>query len=97
MKVVPDAIGKDRPRIVIGWLIEACMAFTNLFMPDLGRQARSRQPGIRLSPISPSSCRMLYLPVPLGGAITTLFVIERLWTANFLKPDEEAISRTATE
>ena len=31
VKVVPDALGGST-RIVIGWLIEACMAFTNLFM-----------------------------------------------------------------
>ena len=34
-----------------------------------------------------------YLPVPIGGLITALFVIERLWTSNlFEQPDEGAIS-----
>jgi TRAP-type C4-dicarboxylate transport system permease small subunit len=39
-----------------------------------------------------------YLPVPLGGLITALFVIERLWTSNlFAEPDAESISHISTE
>ena len=39
-----------------------------------------------------------YLPVPIGGLITALFVIERLWTSNlFEQPDDDAISHISTE
>jgi TRAP-type C4-dicarboxylate transport system permease small subunit len=39
-----------------------------------------------------------YLPVPIGGAITALFVIERLWVSNLFEgPDENAISQISTE
>jgi TRAP-type C4-dicarboxylate transport system permease small subunit len=39
-----------------------------------------------------------YLPVPLGGAITALFVIERLWTqAFFIAPSSDTISHVSTE
>ena len=40
-----------------------------------------------------------YLPVPIGGAITALFVIERIWTGRYFPephaPDE--ISTVTTE
>jgi TRAP-type C4-dicarboxylate transport system permease small subunit len=39
-----------------------------------------------------------YLPVPLGGLITALFVLERLWTAEFfVEPSENEISTISTE
>ena len=39
-----------------------------------------------------------YLPVPIGGLITALFVIERLWTSKlFEEPDGDAISQISTE
>ena len=39
-----------------------------------------------------------YLPVPIGGLITALFVIERLWVSNlFEQPSDDAISQISTE
>jgi TRAP-type C4-dicarboxylate transport system permease small subunit len=39
-----------------------------------------------------------YLPVPLGGGIVALFVIERLWGGNlFADPADDSIARAATE
>jgi hypothetical protein len=36
--------------------------------------------------------------VPIGGAITALFVVERLWTSNlFAGPSAGAISAASTE
>ena len=45
------------------------------------------------------SVGMSYLPVPIGGAITALFVIERLWTSEelFKDPDADALSTISTE
>jgi TRAP-type C4-dicarboxylate transport system permease small subunit len=44
------------------------------------------------------SVGMSYLPVPIGGAITALFVIERLWSGEFfVEPTVEEISHTSTE
>ena len=41
---------------------------------------------------------MAYLPIPLGGALTTLFVIERLTTQEFFtEPEAETISQISTE
>ena len=44
------------------------------------------------------SARMSYLPIPLGGALTVLFVIERFLTQKFFQePDPETVSQTSTE
>ena len=39
-----------------------------------------------------------YLPVPIGGAVTALFVIERLLTRKFFpEPEAETVSQRRTE
>jgi TRAP-type C4-dicarboxylate transport system permease small subunit len=39
-----------------------------------------------------------YLPVPIGGAVILLFVVERLWRGTlFGAPDDAAISRVSVE
>jgi TRAP-type C4-dicarboxylate transport system permease small subunit len=97
VKVIPDALG-GAPRIVIGWLIEACMAFTNLFMLVWGVRLVQTTWYSALADFPIITAGFSYLPVPLGGAITTLFVIERLWKGDlFAEPDDEAISHIATE
>ena len=41
------------------------------------------------------SAGITYLPIPIGGAITLLFIIERLWTgAIFATPADGSISRS---
>ena len=97
VKVIPDALG-GMARIVIGWLIEACMAFTNLFMLVWGTSLVQATWYSGLADFPILTAGISYLPVPLGGAITMLFVIERLWRGNlFAEPDADSISRIATE
>jgi TRAP-type C4-dicarboxylate transport system permease small subunit len=39
-----------------------------------------------------------YLPVPVGGAIVALFVIERMWTGRFFEqPSDDAVAAVSTE
>jgi len=97
VKVIPDALG-GTARIVIGWLIEACMAFTNLFMLVWGISLVQTTWYSALADFPIITAGFSYLPVPLGGAITVLFVIERLWTGDlFAEPDADALSHIATE
>ncbi|CAA9342469.1 MAG: TRAP-type C4-dicarboxylate transport system, small permease component [uncultured Microvirga sp.] len=97
VKVIPDLLG-GTARIVIGWLIEACMAFTNLFMLVWGIRLVQTTWYSTLADFPLITAGFSYLPVPLGGAITTLFVIERLWNGDlFAEPDADAISHIATE
>lgn len=85
-------------RVAIGWLIEACMMGTNLFMFWWGIKLVETTWNQSISDFPWYSVGASYLPVPIGGIITALFVIERLWTSNlFVQPDAESISATSTE
>ena len=55
------------------------MALIALFMVNLGRKAGRRRPGkTRFADFPSLSVGVTYLPIPLGGAILLLFVIERI-------------------
>jgi TRAP-type C4-dicarboxylate transport system permease small subunit len=82
----------------LGWLLEICMLATNLFMLWWGlklvqatwHQAIPEFPIIWVG--------LAYLPIPIGGALTTLFVIERLLTQKFFaEPEPETVSQLSTE
>lgn len=97
VKVVPDAIG-GAGRTAIGVLIELCMAVTNLFMLWWGTKLVATTWHQAIADFPFYSVGLSYLPVPLGGGIVTLFVLERLWTGDlFAEPSDEAISHIATE
>jgi TRAP-type C4-dicarboxylate transport system permease small subunit len=41
---------------------------------------------------------LAYLPIPIGGALTTLLVIERLLTRKFFsEPDPDTVSQLQSE
>jgi len=95
--VIPMML-EGRAKTAIGWLIEACMMGTNLFMFWWGIKLVSLTWYQAISDFPWYSVGASYLPVPIGGAITALFVIERLWTSKLFEgPDEGAISQISTE
>ena len=97
VKIIPDLLG-GAARTAIGWFIELAMAFTNLFMLVWGISLVQTTWHSALADFPVITAGFSYLPVPLGGAITTLFVIERLWKGDlFAEPDEDTISHIATE
>ena len=85
-------------RALLGWFLEACMLVTNLFMLVWGLRLVETTwfQGIAEFPVV--SAGMAYLPIPVGGALTTLFVIERLWTRKFFaEPASESGTPISTE
>ena len=40
---------------------------------------------------------MAYLPIPVGGALTALFVIERFLTQDFFREPDAEVSHLSTE
>ena len=85
-------------RTAIGWLIEACMMGTNLFMFWWGIKLVNLTWYQSISDFPWYSVGASYLPVPIGGLITALFVIERLWVSNLFEgPSDDAISQISTE
>src|SRR5687767_11566611 len=81
--VVPMLL-EGRARLVVGWLIEACMMGANFFMLWWGAKLVHTTWHQSISDFPGYSVGLSYLPVPLGGAITLMFVIERLWTGEVL-------------
>lgn len=87
-----------KAKTAIGWLIEACMMGTNLFIFWYGINLVTLTWYQTISDFPWYSVGASYLPVPIGGLITALFVIERLWTSKLFEgPSDDAISQITTE
>jgi TRAP-type C4-dicarboxylate transport system permease small subunit len=85
-------------RTLLGWLIEACMLITNLFVLWWGIKLVHTTWYQSIAEFPIVSVGVSYLPVPISGLITILFVIERLWTGVlFQEPTLETTSTVATE
>lgn len=83
---------------VLGWFLEACMLSTNLFMLVWGLKLVETTWYQSIAEFPIVTAGMAYLPIPLGGALTTLFVFERLLTQKFFsEPEPETVSTISTE
>jgi len=95
--IIPLMLG-GKARIAAGWAIEAVMMATNLFMFWWGIKLVETTWHQSISDFPWFSVGASYLPVPIGGLITALFVIERLWTSNlFDEPTDEELASISTE
>lgn len=88
-----------KARIACGWLIELSMLGVNLFMLWYGVKLVKATSHQWISDFPDLiSVGISYTPVPLGGLITALFVIERIWKSEFfVEPTAEEISHISTE
>jgi TRAP-type C4-dicarboxylate transport system permease small subunit len=80
-------------KALLGWFLEACMLATNLFMVVWGLRLVQTTWFQSIAEFPVVSAGMAYLPIPIGGALTALFVIERLLTQKFFAeplPDTDA-------
>jgi TRAP-type C4-dicarboxylate transport system permease small subunit len=82
----------------LGWVLEICMLVTNVFMLVWGIKLVQATWYQSIAEFPIVTAGMSYLPIPLGGALTVLFVIERFLTQKFFQePDPETVSQTSTE
>jgi TRAP-type C4-dicarboxylate transport system permease small subunit len=79
-------------KLAIGWFIELCMAATNLFMLWWGLSLVQTTWNQTIGEFPVVSVGMSYVPIPIAGLLTLLFVVERLWTNALFPPpiDDEA-------
>jgi TRAP-type C4-dicarboxylate transport system permease small subunit len=85
-------------RTALGWAIEIGMIATNLFMLWWGTKLVAATWHQAIADFPLLSAGLTYLPIPIGGAITTLFVIERLWKGVlFLEPAVDTIHPVASD
>ena len=69
----------ERMRGAMLWGVDACMTITALFMLGYGvhlceitwHQSIAEFPGLPVG--------VTYLPIPIGGALTLLFIVEKIW------------------
>jgi TRAP-type C4-dicarboxylate transport system permease small subunit len=82
----------------VGWFIEICMLATNLFMLVWGIKLVQTTWYQSIAELPIVTAGMAYLPIPIGGALTALFVIERFLTQDFFQePEPETVSQLSTE
>jgi TRAP-type C4-dicarboxylate transport system permease small subunit len=85
-------------RIMLGWLVEFCMIVISVFMLYYGTKLVHTTWFQSIADFPIVSTGMSYLPVPIGGAIITLFAVERIWTGRFFqRPDEDSLAHVSTE
>ena len=95
--ILPNALTGWR-RTLLGWVVEILMAATNLFMLVYGIRLVQTTWYQSIADFPIVSAGMSYLPVPIGGAIILLFVIERLWRGTlFGTASDGALSRVSLE
>jgi TRAP-type C4-dicarboxylate transport system permease small subunit len=95
--LLPNALG-GIGKVLLGWLIEIAMLGTNAFMLWYGIKLVQTTWHQSIAEFPLVSAGVSYLPIPIGGAITILFVIERLWTQRFFgEPSAAAVSTVSTE
>lgn len=97
VSLLPNAL-RGRSKVLLGWLIEACMLGTNVFMLWYGIKLIRTTWHQSIAEFPLVSVGIAYLPIPIGGLITILFVLERLWTqAFFAEPSAQAVSAVSSE
>jgi TRAP-type C4-dicarboxylate transport system permease small subunit len=85
-------------RLALGWLIEILVGLTNLFLLIYGTRLVETTWYQVIADFQVISVGVSYLPVPLGGGVIVLFVIERLWTGTiFVEPSAATISHMSTD
>ena len=77
------AVLSEPAKTWLGWLIEICMLATNLFMLVWGIRLVEQTWHQSIPEFPIVWVGLSYLPIPIGGALTVLFVIERFLQQKF--------------
>ena len=82
LRAVPPAV-----RIAMLWGVQACMIAIALFMFGYGIVLCRTTWGNSMAEFPSLSVGIVYMPIPLGGLLTLLFIIEKLWLGEPPKSD----------
>jgi len=93
---VPDMLSGNA-RLALGWVAEGGMVAMNLFMLVWGIQLVETTWHQVIAEFPILSVGLTYLPIPLGGAITLLFILERLWTGAIFAPPAGSLGASTLE
>ena len=89
---------KEPYKSFLGWFLESCMLVTNLFMVVWGSKLVATTWNQWIAEFPLMSVGLSYSPIVIGGAVTILFIIERMLTQKFFhEPEAETVSGLTTE
>ena len=74
-------------RTAMTWGVHACMALTAAFMFGYGIHLCELTWGNRMAEFPNLSVGIVYMPIPIGGLFTLLFIIEKVWLGDPPKTD----------
>ena len=97
--ILPSALS-GLPRALLGIFIELCMLATNLFLLWYGVRLVMRTWYQSIAEFPVVSVGVSYLPVPIIGFITVLFIIERFLKGDWFPPPhqpDDAVNTISTE
>ena len=88
------AVSPAQRRVML-WLVDACMIATALFMLVYGVQLCLATWHQSIAEFPGLSVGLTYLPIPVAGALTLLFIVERIWLGDPPKSDPMYSDRPA--
>src|SRR5689334_6075736 len=81
-----NAVG-PKSRAAMLWGVHACMLLIAAFMLGYGAHLCYVTRGNTIAEFPSLSTGIVYLPIPLGGLLTLLFIIEKIWLGDPPKND----------
>ena len=95
---VLPAFLKGPAKTGLGWILELLMLATNIFMLMWGIKLVEATWNQTIAEFPLLRVGITYLPIPIGGGLTALLVIERFMTQKFFaEPEAETVSGLTTE
>jgi TRAP-type C4-dicarboxylate transport system permease small subunit len=91
--IIPSAL-TGFPRLLLGLFVELCMLGTNIFMFWFGIKLVQATWNQTIAEFPSLSAGISYLPIPIAGAITALFVIERIFKGAYFEPPQNDVLET---
>jgi TRAP-type C4-dicarboxylate transport system permease small subunit len=80
------AVG-PRSRAAMQWGVHACMLLVAAFMLGYGVHLCQITWGNTIAEFPSLSVGVVYMPIPLGGLLTLLFIVEKMWLGEPPKDD----------
>jgi TRAP-type C4-dicarboxylate transport system permease small subunit len=74
-------------KTAMGWAVYACMLLTAAFMFGYGIHLCQLTWGNSMAEFPGLSVGIVYMPIPVGGLLTLLFIIEKIWLGDPPKTD----------
>ena len=86
VEALMKAVG-PRSRVAMQWGVHACMLLVAGFMLFYGAHLCYVTRGNTIAEFPSLSTGVVYMPIPIGGLLTLLFIVEKIWLGDPPKDD----------